>query len=188
MKTASDPRHLKRVKLMQCLYEATYRDKPNFSIVNIWSKLGSIDPLITKSAPEWPISQINPVDLAILRLATWELVIDKTTPLRVIIDEAVELAHEFGSDHSPSFINGVLGNLTKTMQKRNAVIQFLANEWQKNPSELTDDTILSEMSSDTTLLSRLQDALDITIPTDLSEIITIGDLLEAIDPVEEIHA
>ena len=43
------------------------------------------------------------------------------------------------------------------------------------------------MSSDTTLLTRLQDALDITIPTDLTEIITIGDLLEAIDPVEEIH-
>lgn len=188
MKTASDPRHQKRIKLMQSLYEATFRDKPASIVSGIWKSLGKLDPLIIKSAPEWPISQINPVDLAILRLASWELVVDKTTPLRVIIDEAVELAHEFGSDHSPSFVNGVLGNLVKTMQKRNAVIQFLANEWQKNPADLTADLILSDMSSDDTLLSRLQEALDITIPVDIADIITVGDLLEAVDPIEEIHA
>lgn len=188
MKTASDPRHQKRIKLMQSMYEANFRVKPASNIAYIWKTLPKIDPLIIKSAPEWPISQINPVDLAILRLACFELVIDKTTPLRVIIDEAVELAHEFGSDHSPSFINGVLGNLVKTMQKRNAVIQYLANEWQKNPSDLTSDLVLSDMSSDETLLSRLQEALDITIPVDFSEINTVGDLLEAVDPVEETHA
>jgi transcription antitermination factor NusB len=174
--------------MMQSLYEATFRNKPSVRVSGIWSKLSQLDPIIAKSAPERPIDQINPVDLAILRLACFELVIDKTTPLRVIIDEAVELAREFGSDHSPAFVNGVLGNLIKTMQKRNAIIQFLANEWQKNPSDLTSDLVLSEMSSDPTLVDRLQEALEITIPGDIADIITIGDLLEAIDPTEEAHA
>ena len=73
------------------------------------------------------LDRINPTDLAILRLAVWELVIDKTPPLRVIIDESVELAKEFGADNSPAFVNGVLGSLTKVMQLKEAIIQFLAN-------------------------------------------------------------
>lgn len=188
MKTASDPRHIRRIKLMQALFSASFREKPTSIVANIWNSLGVLDPLISNSAPEWPISQINPLELAILRLAAWELVVDKTTPLRVIIDEAVELAHEFGSDNSPSFINGVLGNLVKHMQKRNAIIQYLANEWQKQPADITADLVLSEMSAGETLLARLQEALDLTMPEDHPEIITVGDLLEAFDPEEEIHA
>lgn len=72
-----------------------------------------IDQEITTSAPEWPIERINRIDLAILRLASFELVIQKTQPPKVIIDEAVELAKEFGSEHSSSFINGVLGDIYK---------------------------------------------------------------------------
>ena len=188
MKTASDPRHIKRIKLMQALFSAAFRNKPGSKILTIWQQKDFLDTLIEKSAPEWPISQINPVELAILRLASWELVVDKTTPLRVIIDEAVELAHEFGSDNSPAFINGVLGNLTKHMQKRSAIIQYLANEWQKQPADITTDLILAEMSSDETLLARLQEALDLTMPEEHLEIITVGDLLEAFDPEEETHA
>lgn len=92
MKTASDPRHLKRIKLMQQLFAANFRDKPEPAVKNIWDNLKIIDPLISQAAPEWPLERINPTDLAILRLAVWELVIDKTTPIRVIIDESIELA------------------------------------------------------------------------------------------------
>lgn len=75
--------------------------------------LDKIDQLIGKCAPDRPISQINKIDLSILRLSAFELIIEKTAPLKVVIDEAVELGKEFGSDSSPSFINGVLGKFVK---------------------------------------------------------------------------
>jgi N utilization substance protein B len=79
--------------------------------------LAKIDNIITKDAPEWPITQINKIDLAILRLAVWELVIKAKEPPKVIIDEAIELAKTFGSENSPSFINGVLGTVYKNLKK-----------------------------------------------------------------------
>jgi N utilization substance protein B len=111
MKTASDPRHRNRIRLMQHLYSAQFQKQPDQTISHIWENLTEIDPLIIKSAPEWPIEKLNPIDLAILRLAVYELAIDKKAPYKVIIDEAIELAKEFGSDNSPGFINGALGQL-----------------------------------------------------------------------------
>lgn len=181
MKTASDPRHLKRIKLMQKLFAASFRDKPDFTIKEIWDKLDLIDPLIAKAAPEWPLDRINPTDLAILRLAVWELVIDKTTPLRVIIDESIELAKEFASDNSPAFINGVLGSLTKVMQLKEAIIQFLANEWKQNPENINIDTVLADFNWNQEVLERMQEALDITLPDDHEELVTVGDLIVAYD-------
>ncbi len=70
-----------------------------------------IDTIIQTSAPKWPIDKINKVDLAILRCAIWELNFQKITPPKVIIDEAIELAKEFGTDTSSSFVNGVLGSI-----------------------------------------------------------------------------
>lgn len=115
MKTAKDPRHLKRIKLMQELFSFGFRSKrkPAGSLKELTSHLKEIDKLIHKSAPDRPINQINRVDLAILRLATFELIIKKETPLKVVIDEAVELGKEFGSDSSASFINGALGKLVE---------------------------------------------------------------------------
>lgn len=74
--------------------------------------LKKIDKLILKIAPAWPLKKINRIDLAILRLAVYELlIVDKNTPPKVIVDEAVEIGKEYGSASSPSFINGVLGKL-----------------------------------------------------------------------------
>lgn len=73
----------------------------------------AIDRIITKSAPQWPIAQINRIDLAILRLAVWELKIVKKEPPKVIIDEAIELGKTYGSEKSPGFINGALGAILK---------------------------------------------------------------------------
>lgn len=114
MKTATDPRHLKREKMMQYLFASSFQDRPDTSIKSIWNNLDQIDPLISQAAPEWPLEKLNPVDLAILRLATYELIIDKQVPPKVIIDEAIELAKAYGGENSPSFINGALGNLCKS--------------------------------------------------------------------------
>jgi len=72
-----------------------------------------IDTEIQKAAPEWPIDKIAKIDLAILRLGVYELAIEKKEPPKVIIDEAVELAKEFGNEKSPKFINGALGTVLK---------------------------------------------------------------------------
>lgn len=70
-----------------------------------------IDKLIIDLAPERPIEEIGPIDLQILRIAIAEGFIQKFTPHKVAIDEAIELGKEFGSDTSSKFINGVLGTL-----------------------------------------------------------------------------
>lgn len=118
MKTPKDPRHLKRIKLIQHLFTFSFSkgEKVPKDIKPIVSHLKKIDKLITASAPDRPIEQINRVDLAILRLATFELIIKKEAPLKVVIDEAVELGKQFGSDSSQSFINGALGNLCQQLK------------------------------------------------------------------------
>ncbi|MEI7844742.1 MAG: transcription antitermination factor NusB [Chloroflexota bacterium] len=70
-----------------------------------------IDEIIAAFAPEWPFDQIAAIDRNILRIATWEFAVSAQTPMKVAINEAVELAKLFGSDSAPRFINGVLGSL-----------------------------------------------------------------------------
>ncbi len=79
----------------------------------IISNVADFDQIISTNAPKWPLDKINKVDLSILRCALWEL-LNQETPARVVIDEAVELAKEFGTESSSSFVNGVLGSITKT--------------------------------------------------------------------------
>ena len=68
-----------------------------------------LDELIQHYAPEWPVDQMAVIDRNILRIAIYEFHLDKLTPTKVAINEAVELAKLFGSDSAPRFINGVLG-------------------------------------------------------------------------------
>ena len=71
----------------------------------------NLDHLIAKYAPEWPLDQIATIDRNILRMALWEFAVLRETPIKVAINEAVELAKLFGSDSAPRFVNGVLGAL-----------------------------------------------------------------------------
>lgn len=71
-----------------------------------------IDDTIRQTAPAWPLEQIAAVDRNILRLAIYEILIDNRVPMRAAINEAVELAKEFGGENSPKFINGVLGSVS----------------------------------------------------------------------------
>ena len=72
-----------------------------------------LDELIAKYAPEWPLDQIAAIDRNILRMAFWEFAVQRETPIKVAINEAVELARHFGSDSAPRFVNGVLGSLAE---------------------------------------------------------------------------
>ena len=71
----------------------------------------NLDQLISKYAPEWPFDQIAAIDRNILRMALWEFAVFHETPIKVAINEAVELAKLYGSDSAPRFVNGVLGAL-----------------------------------------------------------------------------
>ncbi len=79
--------------------------------LQIINSIDSINELISTHAPKWPLEKINKVDLSILRCAIWELKIEQKTPPKVVIDESIELAKQFGTDTSASFINGVLGSI-----------------------------------------------------------------------------
>src|ERR1035437_5668166 len=82
-----------------------------------------LDTLLQGSAPLFPVPRIAPVDRAVLRLAIYELLHVPATPPKVAINEAVELAKEFGGDHSGRFVNGVLGD---GMERHGAAIAALS--------------------------------------------------------------
>lgn len=112
MKSPQDPRHQKRRHLIEELFSMEFHDqKVSEEAQKILEKKEELDKAITKAAPEFPVEKINKVDLAILRLAMYELLFSKETPPKVVIDEAVELAKEYGGETSPSFINGALGHV-----------------------------------------------------------------------------
>lgn len=94
--------------------EALYGDTADFFRTLITQTLRSratLDRLISEHAPEWPVDELAIIDRGILRMALWELALSEKTPLKVAINEAVELAKRFGSDSAPRFVNGVLGAL-----------------------------------------------------------------------------
>ncbi len=143
MKTNKDPRHLARKVALQTLYQLSIRkddseptiddliQKTFQSMEEVYAEKNvkydmaedlirgaignkeSIDSIIGKCAPEWPVDQISRIDANILRIAIYELLYRKEAPVKVTIDEAVELAKEFGSDASSKFVNGVLGTVVK---------------------------------------------------------------------------
>lgn len=84
------------------------------TFLGVVAKLGEIDPIIVEYAPSWPLDKIAKVDLAILRLGIYELLFNDDVPTLVAINEAVELAKEFGDKSSSQFVNGVLSGLAKS--------------------------------------------------------------------------
>lgn len=115
MKTSQDPRHQHRKMLMDTLFSFSFDPRQTKDIEGIVEHQKIIDEKIAIAAPEWPVDKIAKIDLAILRLAVYELTIEKKEPPKVVIDEAIELAKEFGNDHSGQFVNGVLGTVLKTI-------------------------------------------------------------------------
>jgi N utilization substance protein B len=91
-----------------------------FGVIPLTSAL---DQIIAKYAPEWPLDQIAAIDRNILRIALWEFAVYHDTPMKVAINEAVELAKQYGSDSAPRFINGVLGALADHQHEIQQVLQ-----------------------------------------------------------------
>lgn len=128
-------RHRVRIGAMQMLFEVDATDHPidvvleryvedeelpsdgerflRQLVYGVWEHSSYIDRIIEEAAPNWPVSQMPGVDKAILRIALYEILIDDTeqTPIKAVINEAVELAKHFGSDNSSRFVNGVLGTV-----------------------------------------------------------------------------
>lgn len=114
MKTATDPRHQLRRDTVKILFAESFTKQSDINefSMKVLKQKKQLDNKIKKAAPTWPVAKLNKIDLAILRLAIFEF--DNTdTPPKVVIDEAVELAKEYGSDNSSSFVNGVLGTIYK---------------------------------------------------------------------------
>ena len=103
---------------MQALYAHTFgsHQPQSEDLSKILACLAKIDKIIQKNAPKWPLTKINKIDLSILRATIWELLYRPKTPPRVTIDEAIELAKEFGTQSSSSFVNGVLGSIVKKLK------------------------------------------------------------------------
>lgn len=136
-------RHLVRSIVLQTLYEWTFYDqKPNIAsilernlkefghgidepefawrlIKGIVERVADIDRVLEKAAPEWPVSQIALVDRNVLRIGLYELMYaDKDeVPPKVAINEAIELAKNYGGPNSGKFINGVLGTVYRELQE-----------------------------------------------------------------------
>lgn len=126
-------RHLSRMVSMQAIYEWNFRQECDLRevlersiaefkndidrdfvkriILGVKEKKKELDGEIESCAPEWPIEQISCIDKSILEIAIFELLSSPDVPPKVAINEAVELAKQFGSENSSKFINGVLGSV-----------------------------------------------------------------------------
>lgn len=128
-------RHQARMVALQALYEIDCIDHPpavvleqrliavrlpksaatfaRYLVDGVLEHQAVLDLFIHRHAPEWPLEQMAYIDRNILRVAIFEFAIDGQTPVKVAINEAVELAKAFGSDSAPRFVNGVLGTLVE---------------------------------------------------------------------------
>lgn len=109
VKTSKDPRHLHREKLLHLLFSWEVDHTQKVAEIDD-QEIAKCDQEIVKFAPKWPLHQLAKIDLAILRLAFWELHNKPEVPVKVVIDEAIELAKTYGTETSYSFINGVLAS------------------------------------------------------------------------------
>ena len=97
-----------------------------------------MDRLIARYAPEWPLDQMAVIDRNVLRIAMYEFLVTDETPVKVAINEAVELAKVYGSDSAPRFINGVLGMLADHLEElKREVAQAAAREAAKEAAQET---------------------------------------------------
>lgn len=109
-------------------------------VLGVWPMVEILDNYIAANAPEWPLDQVAVIDRNILRIALWEFAVYGGTPIKVAINEAVELSKVYGSDSTPRFVNGVLGSLSN---RQNEIRQSLKQHWvmiQPDDQVLSDHT------------------------------------------------
>ncbi|GIW63345.1 MAG: hypothetical protein KatS3mg091_147 [Patescibacteria group bacterium] len=120
-----DQRHKKRLQTVQNLYSAFF-GQGNYlnqeqeileKTQKILDKVDQLDSYIKKYAVKLPFDMIPKIDLAILRLGIYELLFEDDLPAKVVIDEAIDLAHELGTERSYAFVNAVLGKVYDEIKK-----------------------------------------------------------------------
>jgi transcription antitermination protein NusB len=94
-------------------------------VTGVFPVIDHLDHIIASYAPEWPLDQVASIDRNIIRIALWEFAVKKITPVKVAINEAVELAKAYGSDSTPRFVNGVLGSLVAKYDDYRSEIESL---------------------------------------------------------------
>jgi len=87
-----------------------------------------LDEFIADFAPEWPLDQVAAIDRNLLRIALWEIAVYQKTPVKVAINEAVEMAKRYGSEGSPRFINGVLGGFIDNLKEIKLSMEIVQDE------------------------------------------------------------
>ncbi len=92
-------------------------------VQGVWPIREQLDQFIAEHAPEWPLDQIAIIDRNILRISLWEFAVHKETPVKVAINEAVELSKTYGSNSSSRFVNGVLGSLVERQHELRQVFE-----------------------------------------------------------------
>jgi len=92
---------------------AEYIDR---AVWGVFDRQAQIDGVIENFLRDWDVTRISRVDLAIMRLAIYEMLCEADVPIGTAVNEAVEIAKEFGTDESAAFVNGVLGNVSRSMK------------------------------------------------------------------------
>jgi N utilization substance protein B len=92
-----------------------------------WQNRADYDRLLTETAQHWSLGRMTPVDRNVLRLATHEMTAHPQTPIKVVINEAIELARFFGDTESAAFVNGVLDALARARTRPDAPSQPMPN-------------------------------------------------------------
>ena len=95
--------------------DAEYVDR---AFWGVFERISQLDGVIENFLRDWTVNRLNKVDLALMRLAIYEMLCEKDVPLGVAVNEAVELAKEYGADESPPFVNGVLGNVAREIKQK----------------------------------------------------------------------
>jgi len=95
------------------VYDDNLKEFSKKIVSGVFPLILRLDEIIAHHAPEWPLEQVATIDRNIIRIALWEFAIEQCTPVKVAINEAIELAKVFGSDSTPRFVNGVLGSLAE---------------------------------------------------------------------------
>ena len=114
-------------RLAEVDLDATLSEFARQIVFGVWPMVATLDQFIAEHAPEWPLDQVATVDRNILRIALWEFAVFCKTPIKVAINEAVELAKAYGSDSTPRFVNGVLGSLANRQNEIQEVFKRMSN-------------------------------------------------------------
>jgi transcription antitermination protein NusB len=100
-------------------------------VLGVYPMTDILDRFIAQNAPEWPLDQVAVIDRNIIRIALWEFAVAECTPVKVAINEAIELSKNFGSDSTSRFVNGVLGSLVDRQNEIKISLQNLKKQNQE---------------------------------------------------------